>query len=140
MDGDGQHAPGDLGAFLEMIAKAPDSVIVGNRLNNAANMPFVRKMTNRFMSWLISLACGQPIPDTQCGYRYLGMNVINTVRMSTKSYEIETEILMKSAKKGIKIFSVPVETIYRQEKSRIRPFRDTVNFIKYYVKELFSSR
>ena len=139
MDGDGQHAPEDIKGFIDLAQIKNDCVINGNRLPNASNMPAVRYWTNRLMSALISFACGQSIADTQCGYRYISTAILRQVELKTDAFEIETEILIRSAKKGFQIYSVPVQTIYGDEISHINPLRDTVRFIQYFIKELFRS-
>jgi len=48
--------------------------------------------------------------------------------LTCNDFEIETEILMKACKGKIKIHSVPIRTIYRDEKSKIRPLKDTMRF------------
>ena len=137
MDGDGQHDIADIGKFVEMAVRYKTCVITGDRMTSAKGMPLVRYLTNRFMSVLISWACRQSIPDTQCGYRYISCDILRQIHFYSQAYEIETEILMKSSKKGFKIYSVPVKTIYRGEKSHINPLRDTFRFIIYFVKEIF---
>ncbi|MBP9853495.1 MAG: glycosyltransferase family 2 protein [Candidatus Omnitrophica bacterium] len=139
MDGDGQHAIDDLEHFIQSPNLKTNTIINGNRLANSQKMPFVRLQTNRLMSFLISSVCRQKIPDTQCGYRFIGKDVLKTIKLTSDCYEIESEILIKSAKKGFSIHSVPVETIYRGETSYIRPVRDTLRFFKYLLKEIFSS-
>ncbi len=138
MDGDAQHDVDDLPQFLELANKYPDSVISGNRMANAQGMPMVRYATNCFMSWMISLACRQKIEDTQCGYRYVGANVLRNLKLISGDFEIETEILMKASKRGYKVFNVPIKTIYRDEVSHIHPVKDTIRFIRYFIKELFT--
>lgn len=139
MDGDGQHDAADIRQFMQMItAKERPGMIVGNRMADSKGMPFVRYLTNRFMSSLISRACGQRIPDSQCGYRYIDSRVLREVPLCCDDFEIETEMLMKSAKRGFRIDSVPVATIYRGEKSKINPWKDTVRFITYFMKEIRS--
>jgi dolichol-phosphate mannosyltransferase len=81
--------------------------------------------------------CRQKIYDSQCGYRLIKPDVLRNVQLSSSAFEIESEVLIKSAKKGYRIASVPVRTIYAGEKSRINPFFDTVRFIVYIVRELF---
>ena len=138
MDSDGQHAVSDVDNFIQLAEQNPQVMINGNRMAQAKEMPFVRSMTNRLMSLLISLACRQAIPDTQCGYRYIGISVLKDLSLTCNSYEIETEMLMKASKKKFSVLSVPVETIYRNEKSKINPVIDTYRFIIYFLKELFS--
>lgn len=138
MDGDGQHDAADIGQFLRLVAKERPGIIVGNRMADPRGMPYVRYLTNRFMSFLISSACGQRIADTQCGYRYIDSRVLCEVPLACDDFEIETEMLMKSAKRGFRIDSVPVTTIYRDEESKINPWKDTIRFITYFMKEIRS--
>jgi glycosyltransferase involved in cell wall biosynthesis len=138
MDGDGQHDPADIRHFLDKAGQDPKMVIVGNRMNHTREMPLVRYWTNTGMSRLISFVCHTSIPDTQCGYRYIGADVLKIIELTSGDFEIETEILMKASKKGFPIMSVPVKTIYRDEKSKINPFKDTIRFMIYFSREIFS--
>jgi len=139
MDGDGQHAPEDLDQFLLQIQKDPHSIVTGNRMANPSGMPWVRWCTNRFMSWLISLVCHQSVPDTQCGYRYICSDVLKSIQITSCDFEIETEVLIKASRMGCRIVSVPVQSIYRDEKSKINPLKDTARFFAYLTKECFCS-
>ena len=138
MDGDGQHAVEDLPAFIEHYKSTQTSVINGNRMSNNRNMPFVRKVTNQFMSWMISIVCRQKVADTQCGFRLISCAVLRNIKLTSSNFEIESEILIKASRKGFKIDSVPVQTIYQDETSKIRPVKDTIRFFRYLIKELLS--
>ncbi len=138
VDGDGQHSADDVEKFLSLAQKNPDCLINGNRMTNHDAMPWLRFLTNRFMSLLISFACGQWIPDTQCGYRYVGAKILHAWQLQCTGFEIESEMLMKAAKKNFKIYSVPIKTIYEDEKSKINPLRDTVRFFRFFVREIFT--
>lgn len=138
MDGDGQHDVGDVDSFLTAIDISKKQIIVGNRMNNPKGMPFVRLLTNKFMSFIISVSIGVKIQDTQCGFRYLSSEIFDEISFDTTGFEIETELLMKAAKKKIEIASVPVKTIYSDEESKISPIRDTLRFFSYFFKEITS--
>lgn len=128
MDGDGQHDPDDLPRFIEAHARTGIPVWVGNRMADTGSMPFVRRMTNRYMSWLLSREMGQSVPDTQCGYRLFHCTVIPHVAVETTGFAAESEVLLKLADRDIRIGSVAVATIYRDEKSKISPIRDALRF------------
>src|SRR5881394_4623463 len=66
MDGDGQHAPEDIPAFLACAERTGAELIVGNRMTNPDGMPWVRRRVNRWMSDRISRLTGRKLPDTQC--------------------------------------------------------------------------
>jgi hypothetical protein len=97
-------------------------------------------MTNRFMSGLISLFCGQNIPDTQCGFRLIKTAVLKAIKLESSDFEIETEVLIRASKKGFKIRSVAIQTIYSNEVSKIQPFKDTIRFVVYIFREWLRPR
>ena len=130
MDGDGQHAPSDLPAFMDAYAQGHAPVLVGNRMANPKSMPLIRKLTNWFMSWLLSRRMSQWVPDTQCGYRLYACAVLDGVSVRSGGFAADSEILLALAEKGVRMGAVPIEVIYRDEKSKIRPFRDTIRFFR----------
>lgn len=136
MDGDGQHSPADIPAFVDCYKTTGADIICGNRMQNPRGMPLVRWLTNSFMSWFISLVCHQPIPDTQCGFRLIKTQVLQAMTLECSDFEIETEVLVKASKKGFKVASVGVQSIYNGEVSKIRPVRDTFRFLAYFSREL----
>lgn len=138
MDGDGQHAIEDVEVFLRKAQEDPESVISGNRMANCRSMPWLRFFVNHFMSWTISLICHQHVPDSQCGFRYIGTKVLQRIDLRSSEFEIETEVLIQASRQGFKIHAVPIQTIYRDELSKINPVRDTIRFFRYIAKELFT--
>ncbi|MDI6758431.1 MAG: glycosyltransferase family 2 protein [Candidatus Omnitrophota bacterium] len=136
MDGDGQHRPQDLPYFIRLAKYSDTGILIGNRMKKAGNMPLIRFLTNRLMSWFISCLAKQKIPDTQCGFRLIKKEVLRKLKLTTSKYETESEVLIKAGRLGFKIKSVPIKTIYFGEKSQINPFLDTLRFIRFIVKEI----
>jgi glycosyltransferase involved in cell wall biosynthesis len=134
MDGDGQHLPEDLPCLIQKAIKSGSDIFVGNRMRQTEGMPWVRIITNKFMSLVISALSKQNIPDTQCGFRLIKRPVLEKVELRTSKFETETEILIKAARLGFKIESVPVKTVYRGEKSQIDPLVDTWRFLRLVIK------
>ncbi|MFH1360577.1 MAG: glycosyltransferase family 2 protein [Candidatus Omnitrophota bacterium] len=140
MDGDLQHAVEDIDQFISKAKDSPASVITGTRMNNPQGMPKIRLLTNRVMSGMISSLCRQKIPDTQCGFRYIGREVLENIQCFSCDFEIETEVLVKASRKGFPIHSVPIRTIYRNETSKINPALDTFRFLLYIIKETWRTK
>ena len=131
MDADGQHLPDEIPAFLEAYRCTGAHVIIGNRMNNPSSMPIVRRLTNRFMSWLLSRMMGQNVPDTQCGFRLFVRETIPVVlQVEAPRFSAESEVLLRLAYNGFCFASVPISVIYGDERSKIRPFADTIRFFK----------
>lgn len=136
MDGDGQHDPRDLPRFLTKISESDAGIVIGNRMVNTKNMPLIRWLTNKCMSFIISMVTHQRIPDSQCGYRIIKRKVLEAINLSSSRYEIESEMLIEAARCGFKIASLPIETIYRDESSQINPIIDTLRFIRFLVRSI----
>lgn len=131
LDGDGQHLPAEIPNFLAEANATGAPMIVGNRMGDVRDMPFVRRCTNRYMSWTISRVIGQRVPDSQCGFRMFH-RTLATELLSTESggFDFETEMLALAARRGCKIGAAKVSTIYGDEVSKIHPIRDTLKFFK----------
>lgn len=130
LDGDGQHRPEEIPRFLEEANRSHADFILGSRMQDLKLMPFVRRNTNRYMSWRISRACFQRIADTQCGFRMIHRDLVPHLFCESDAYDYETEMLLIAARKGARIASVPITTVYGEEKSKIRPVQDTIRFFK----------
>jgi glycosyltransferase involved in cell wall biosynthesis len=133
MDGDGQHSTDDIKAFIQKAESSGCGIIIGNRMAMTKGMPVLRVVTNRFMSRIISAVAKQCIPDTQCGFRLIKKDLLQKLDLSTSKYETESEILIKAARLGFKIESIPVKTIYSGQKSQINPFVDTFRFLRFII-------
>jgi len=131
MDADGQHAPNDLEAFVRALNENKHEVVVGNRMRDPKDMPWIRRATNRVMSWMLSFLAGQWIPDTQCGYRAMKREVLEKMELHTTRFEIESEILLEAARCGYRIGSIPIRSVYAGETSSVHPFKDTLRFFKF---------
>ena len=135
MDGDGQHLSEDLPYFMRLAKYSSNAIFIGNRMFKTKNMPLIRFLTNKFMSWFISCLAKQRIPDTQCGFRLFKKEVLKSLNLVTSKYETESEILIKGSRLGYKIESVPIKTIYLNERSHINLFIDTLRFIRFIIKD-----
>jgi glycosyltransferase involved in cell wall biosynthesis len=129
LDSDLQHDPQFLQSFVDRIQKNDSDIILGTREMNLKIMPFLNLLTNRLTSILVSIYTGRIMKDTQSGYRLTRVKVFNSLRLETKKYDLESEILLKAGRKGHKIDSVFISTIYTGGRSFISPFADTMRFI-----------
>lgn len=131
MDGDGQHSPEDIPVFLDCAAKGQAALIVGNRMSNPCGMPWVRRQVNRWMSQRLSRLAGCDLPDTQCGFRMMNLSAWSNLQLQTSHFEIESELLLAFAAAGHRIEFVPIQVIYQDEESKIRPLKDTWRWFRW---------
>jgi glycosyltransferase involved in cell wall biosynthesis len=131
LDSDGQHLPEEIDRFLSAAARTTQpTFLIGNRMNNVTGMPIIRRVVNRYMSRQISRVCRQEIPDTQCGFRMLDRQLIPELLGGGDRFDYDTEVLIIASRKGYRIESVPITTVYTDQVSKIRPLRDALRFLK----------
>jgi len=140
MDADGQHLPEDIPKLIQKARDSEADVVVGNRMAEPKGMPQTRIATNKFMSWLISKVAGVRVLDTQCGFRFIRRCVLEKIKLNTCRYETESELLIKAARFNFKIESTPVRSVYRKEKSKINPLIDTLRFIRFIIRQTWTTR
>ena len=130
LDADAQHRPEEIDHFLNAASASDAKMFIGNRMNDVSRMPLLRRIVNRYMSKKISRACGQNISDTQCGFRMLHRQLIPELLSGADRFDYETEMLIIASRKGFRIESIPITTVYCDEVSSIHPMRDTLRFFK----------
>ncbi len=151
LDADGQHLVSEIPLFLREALRGGADLLIGNRMGRPRRtcdaalprqrgwyrlgcprgMPLDRWVTNRVMSRIISRVAGQEVPDTQCGFRMVHRRVMEKVRLTCDRFEVETELVIRAARSGFRIASVPVSSVYRRQISFVRPLRDTVRFFLF---------
>lgn len=130
LDADGQHDPAEIRDFIGIHEKTGIPVLIGNRMAHPDGMPPIRRMTNRFMSWLLCRQMRQFVPDTQNGFRLYACKILPLVLPESPGFAAESEILLNIDHWGFRMGSVPVKVIYGNERSKIRPLCDTRRFFR----------
>ena len=134
LDADGQHAPGEISAFITAYRERKADIVIGSRMADTVGMPALRRFTNWFTSAVISQRAGVRLEDSQSGYRLLRISLLCKLELVTRNFDLESEILIKAARLGAVIVSVPITTIYGEEKSKINPLVDTWRFLKLVIR------
>jgi glycosyltransferase involved in cell wall biosynthesis len=137
IDADGQHDANEIPKFLEAAQDSQVDIIVGSRMSDVKNMPGERLTANRLGSFLTSLLARQEVDDSQSGYRLVKSPVLRAITLTSARYDIESEMLIKAGRRGFKIKSIPIKTIYSTEISHFHKFWDTLRFIKMIFKGIW---
>ncbi len=113
LDGDGQHAPGDLAGFLDHLAEHPGTdFLIGSRKAQSHLIPRHRWMTNLLGSWTLSRISGVKWEDTQSGFRMVRKPVLDRLELSGIGFSIEMEMALKAAHRKLTWAHVPIQAIY----------------------------
>lgn len=132
VDGDGQHLPGEIGKLLAVARANPEAIVIGERVLEGVEVAPLRLFGNRFANRWVEIACGRQIPDTQSGFRGYPLSRTLALGVRSRRFSFETEVLIRAARAGLDILSLPVAVYYPPAAERIshyRPFVDTLRII-----------
>jgi glycosyltransferase involved in cell wall biosynthesis len=133
LDGDGQHSPEDIPRFLSCGLNTGADLVVGSRMMTLRTMPLPRLLANRAMSACLSFYAGRALPDSQCGFRLVDLRRAHQAGAATRHFEFESEMLVKFVRRGFRVEFIPIQTIYRGERSKIRPLADAWRWLRWYA-------
>ncbi|MGX2041248.1 glycosyltransferase family 2 protein [Methylocaldum sp. MU1018] len=144
MDGDGQHDASEIPKLLLAARRFPRHIVIGSRLWNKAAIPPARYRANRFANFWIAWASGQPIEDSQSGFRVYPAELIRSVTVSCareRSFVFESEILIDGARLGFYALPVRIGTVYRDNSrpSHFRPVADILRITRMVAWKLITT-
>ena len=140
LDGDGQHLADDIPALLDCAERRGSPLVVGNRMNDTARMPWLRRWANRWMSRRISKMTGVKLPDSQCGFRLVHLETLAKLPLRANRFEIESAMLVAFIAAGKTVEFVPVQTVYQDSTSKINPVTDTWRWLCWRLAQGFFFR
>lgn len=136
MDGDGQHLASDVPRIAAAAAQYPDHIVIGARLLDRAQQPTGRRRANAVADWGISMACAQPVADTQSGQRWYPRAALELVDLPAENFVFEAALLIAASReKHLGVVSVPIASRYHSEfrLSHFNPVRDVTRITVYTV-------
>ena len=142
IDGDGQHDPRYIPHFLEAYKKGKAQVIIGSRMEEGSKIPKARYVPNLIGTYCLSWATGQYVPDSQSGYRLYETKALEGLSLKDNRFALETEVLIKLAKRGCVFSSIPVPAIYNEvrQASNFRPVKDIYQISMMVLRSIFWKR
>ncbi len=130
MDGDGQHLASELPALLRACAAEPGALVIGARHVDPGAVAPIKLFGNRFANRWVEIACAHRLPDTQSGLRVYPIREILALGCKADRFAFETEVLIRAARAGVPIRSVPVRVYNPPIHERISHFRPVIDTIR----------
>ena len=136
LDADLQHPVSSVPDFLRVAENKQSKFVLGVRKDRLKSMPGHRVLSNLLTSYIISWFSDQNIKDSQCGFRLIHRDLLKKVKLAENGYQLESEMILDSAREGFLIDYVTIPTIYNDEKSYIGNFSDTFRFTRLIFREI----
>ncbi|MFO7954334.1 glycosyltransferase family 2 protein [Thioalkalivibrio sp.] len=134
LDADGQHDPSEIPALVAAWRETPERLILGARLKGREYTPPLRLFGNRMADFWIAWASGQPLQDSQSGFRLYPAPLLRRLELRhhrARGFVFESEALIVAERLGFPARVVPVRCIYPENHrpSHYRPTADTLRII-----------
>jgi len=113
LDGDGQHDPREIPAFVRAILEGADMVI-GSRMLTRAGMPWYRQVANFLGNIVTFVLFGVWVTDSQSGFRAFSRRALETIEIHTNRMEVSSELVAETKQKQLKLVEIPIQAIYTQ--------------------------
>ncbi|AZN42573.1 bifunctional glycosyltransferase family 2/GtrA family protein [Paenibacillus albus] len=140
-DSDGQHLPSDIMRIIAAVDENPNELVLGCRYFTG-KVPFRSRFGNSATRMVYTLTTGRRIQDTQTGLRGFSASMLNWLcQIPGERFEYEMNMLLAAQEEGIRMYEVPIDTIYLEQNksSHFRPVADSVKVYAPIVKFCSSS-
>jgi glycosyltransferase involved in cell wall biosynthesis len=109
-DADNQYRAADIPRLIAPILAGEAEIVVGARpIDQIEHFSPMKKLLQRFGSWVVRLASRTQIPDAPSGFRAMSRNAAMQLHVFNEyTYTIET--IIQAGQKGMTITSVPIRT------------------------------
>lgn len=135
LDADGQHAPEEIPFFMKQSLDDSNAFLVGARRRDQRRAVFGRYVANRIADFWIGWAAGQPLEDSQSGFRLYPAQLLRDVTLNhdqKHGFVFESEILIEAARQGWACQNVSISVSPRSgpRPSHFRPVLDIVRITR----------
>ena len=153
-DADLEYHPGDLKKMVGVFLAEQADAVFGSRFlaSEYRRVLFFRhELGNRFLTLLCNMVSDLNLSDMETCYKMVRTGLLKSIPLTGKGFEIEPEITIKLAKRGARIFEVPIRYAGRtyQEGKKIN-WRDGVRAVRaifrfslsdqIYVEDIYGSQ
>jgi len=124
-DADLEYHPRDLLRMIPLFLDEGADAVFGSRFmaGEFKRALFLRhQFGNKLLTFLCDLACDLDLTDMETCYKMVRTDLLRTIPLFSRDYRIEPEITIKLAKRGARIYEVPISYTGRtyQEGKKIR--------------------
>ncbi|MBS7270687.1 MAG: glycosyltransferase family 2 protein [Candidatus Freyarchaeota archaeon] len=142
-DADGTYDLKEISKFIKILNNGNVDIVVGTRLKGKilpGAMPRLhRYIGNPLLTLIANILFKTRLSDMHCGMRAITKKAWKKIKATSTGMEFASEMLIKAAKKRLKIVETPITYHPRRgAKSKLNPIKDGYRHLKLLIKSRFT--
>jgi glycosyltransferase involved in cell wall biosynthesis len=118
-DGDNQYPQEKIGDLVQPILRGEADIVIADRQTaTIAHFSPLKKLLQKFGSFIVNKAAGTDIPDSVSGFRAYSKKSLLRLNIVTR-FSYCTETIIQAGNKRLAITSIPIETNPKTRESRL---------------------
>ena len=132
-DADGTYPVQDIPKLYNEISDC--DMVVGARTKKKVKIPLIRRPAKWLLAKLANYLAETKIPDLNSGLRlFRKTDALRLWGILPKGFSFTTTLTLAMLTNDMQVKFIPIDYMRRKGKSKIRPIRDTLNFIQLIVR------
>ena len=110
-DADLEYHPADLLKMVEVFLYEDADAVFGSRFLSGGYkraLFFRHALGNKLLTFLCDLVCDLNVTDMETCYKMVRANLLKSIPLESSTFDVEPELTIKLAKRGARIFEVPI--------------------------------
>lgn len=133
-DADGTYPLHDLRPFIDGI-RGGDDMVLGSRFQGKIHrgaMPWAHRwIGNPVLTAILNVFFGVKVSDAHCGLRAISREAVRVLHLQSTGMEFASEMILKAAKRGLKVGDIPIEYRPRVGESKLNTVRDGWRHLRF---------
>jgi glycosyltransferase involved in cell wall biosynthesis len=137
IDADGTYPVSHIPEMVNIMKEGNYAMVIGARNAKNVNIPLIRKPAKWLIGKLANYLSGVKIPDINSGLRIMKKSAVERFfNILPDGFSFTTTITLAMLTNGLHVKYTPISYNSRKGKSKIRPIRDTLNFIQLIIRSV----
>ena len=110
-DADLEYHPADLIKMVEVFLLEDADAVFGSRFMSGGYkraLFFRHALGNKLLTFLCDMVCDLNLTDMETCYKMVRSNLLKSIPLESSTFDVEPELAIKLAKRGSRIFEVPI--------------------------------